>query len=117
MLLAVRLLCMLILLTGPLDLRVLHACGNHGDSLPHACAHGGDHGGEAHTDGPAGRETLDRHDDCETCEALAQQGPGSPATPPLLVPAARPRPAATPRQHSRPGPAPTRESLAQPPPA
>lgn len=105
-------LCMLILLMGPVGLRGVHACGDHGGSPIHDCGH---------LDGAAeddhGSEQAPPRDDCQGCDLLAQQHAGSLGNAPMLVPSPRPVPLQVPGTPSRSRPSPVREGLAQPPPA
>ena len=113
---AARILCTLILLMGPVGLRGVHACGDHGGAAIHDCGHHA-HGGDADHGHEDGSEQAPPQDDCQGCDLLAQQHVGSMNGVPLLVPAPRPVPLQEPGSLSPPRPCPVRETLAQPPPA
>lgn len=107
-----RIVCMLILLMGPLGLRGVHACGGHGRSVEHACGHHTDAADHDHHGEPR-KAPAER---CDHCDMLAQQQLGSVTPPPPAVPSLRAgtiQPACL-RVVARTGV--LRETLAQPPP-
>jgi hypothetical protein len=113
-----RILCMLILLMGPLGLRGVHACGDHGQapqhghSPEHACEHHADAATHDHQGEPRGAPGGP----CDDCDMLAQQQVGSVASAPPMVPAPRAVPTRIPSVTTRTCLAVGRESRAQPPP-
>jgi hypothetical protein len=113
-----RILCMLILLMGPLGLRGVHACGDHGQAPQHGHSreHACDHHAEAADQDHHGEPRKTPAEPCDDCDMLAQQHLGSLAARPPAVPAPRAEMTGPPRLQVVVRTAVLRETLAQPPP-